>query len=561
MRAKSKIRAAGIPYRVPPDHLLPDRLAAALAVVYLIFNEGYSATGGDALTRPDLMAEAIRLGGILAALMPDEPEVLGLEALMLLQASRTHARTGAGGELVLLEDQDRSLWDRDLISRGAALLDRAVALRRPGPYQLQAAIAALHAQAAAPEETDWRADRAPLRRARAAAAVARRRVEPRRRRRDGATGRTPGSSCSTDCRSTATTSSTLPAPTSCAARAAPWKPAPRTSVRASSRRTLRSARSSSGASPRSSMRPTLHLQFAVGVAVESPDFQAFRGAGRPRFANRAELECAKLLDYYGVPWDYEPTTFVLETDGEGRVTEAFTPDFYLPEQDLYLEITVMKQTLVTRKNRKLRKLRELYPDVNAKLFYRRDVERLAERLRLDLAVVSAGEYYLTAGQLLARARELGAAITRDYEERDLVLVVPLRGSFIFGVDLSRSLTLPHEIDFVELEPYHRGERGVRLVKDLDGDIRGRDVLVAVDVVDTGLTMHYLCKTLRLREPGVALHRDAARPAVPAPRRRPARRLHRVHRAGRALRRVRLRPRGAVPEPSGPAHPRRLSGRG
>ncbi len=156
VRAKSKIRAAGIPYRVPPDHLLPDRLAAALAVVYLIFNEGYSATGGDTLTRPDLMGEAIRLGGILAALMPDEPEVLGLEALMLLQASRTHARTGAGGELVLLEDQDRSLWDGDLISRGAALLDRAVALRCPGPYQLQAAIAALHAQAAAPADTDWR---------------------------------------------------------------------------------------------------------------------------------------------------------------------------------------------------------------------------------------------------------------------------------------------------------------------------------------------------------------------------------------------------------------------
>jgi RNA polymerase sigma-70 factor, ECF subfamily len=155
VRAKSKIRAAGIPYRVPPDHLLPDRLASALAVVYLIFNEGYSATGGDALTRPDLMAEAIRLGGILAALMPDEPEVLGLEALLLLQASRTRARTRADGALVLLEDQDRSLWDRDSISRGTALLDRALALRRPGPYQLQAAIAALHAEAASPEETDW----------------------------------------------------------------------------------------------------------------------------------------------------------------------------------------------------------------------------------------------------------------------------------------------------------------------------------------------------------------------------------------------------------------------
>jgi hypoxanthine phosphoribosyltransferase len=114
--------------------------------------------------------------------------------------------------------------------------------------------------------------------------------------------------------------------------------------------------------------------------------------------------------------------------------------------------------------------------------------------------MSAGETYLTAGQLLARARDLGAEITRDYEGRDLVLVVPLRGCFVFAVDLSRAILLPHELDFVELEPFHRGERGVRLVKDLDGDIRDRHVLVAVDVVDTGLTMHYLCRTLRLRNP-------------------------------------------------------------
>ena len=114
--------------------------------------------------------------------------------------------------------------------------------------------------------------------------------------------------------------------------------------------------------------------------------------------------------------------------------------------------------------------------------------------------MSAGETYLTGGQLLTRARELGAEITRDYEGRDLVLVVPLRGCFVFAVDLSRAILLPHELDFVELEPFHRGERGVRLVKDLDGDIRDRHVLVAVDVVDTGLTMHYLCRTLRLRNP-------------------------------------------------------------
>jgi RNA polymerase sigma-70 factor, ECF subfamily len=155
VRAKRKIPAAGIPYRVPPDHLLPDRLGAALAVVYLVFNEGYSATSGDELMRPDLMAEAIRLGGILAALMPDEPEVLGLEALMLLQASRTRARSTADGELVLLGEQDRALWDRDLIAQGLALLDRALGLRRSGPYQLQAAIAALHAQAEESAQTDW----------------------------------------------------------------------------------------------------------------------------------------------------------------------------------------------------------------------------------------------------------------------------------------------------------------------------------------------------------------------------------------------------------------------
>ena len=118
---------------------------------------------------------------------------------------------------------------------------------------------------------------------------------------------------------------------------------------------------------------------------ETVEFQAYRGAEPPRFANRIELECARILDWYGVPWEYEPRSFVLETDVEGRVTSAFTPDFYLPEQDLYVEVTVMRQSLVTRKNRKLRRLRELYPDVRVKLFYRRDIERLAQRYRLRLA--------------------------------------------------------------------------------------------------------------------------------------------------------------------------------
>ena len=118
---------------------------------------------------------------------------------------------------------------------------------------------------------------------------------------------------------------------------------------------------------------------------EVAPFQAFCGSQPPRFANPVELECARLLDYYGVPWDYEPRTFVLARDAEGRVTSAFAPDFYLPEQDLYIEVTVMKQSLVTRKNRKLREVRRLYPGVKVKLFYRRDIERLAQRYRLKLA--------------------------------------------------------------------------------------------------------------------------------------------------------------------------------
>ena len=119
--------------------------------------------------------------------------------------------------------------------------------------------------------------------------------------------------------------------------------------------------------------------------LETPVFQAYCGEAPPRFANAAELECAKVLDFYGVPWQYEPRTFVLERDAQGRTIEAFTPDFYLPEQDLYVEITMMKQSLVTRKNRKLRKLRERYPDVKIKLFYERDFDRLAARFGLRKA--------------------------------------------------------------------------------------------------------------------------------------------------------------------------------
>jgi RNA polymerase sigma-70 factor (ECF subfamily) len=182
VRAKSKIRDAGIPYEVPAPEDLPARLDAVLHVIYLVFNEGYAASSGASLTRHDLSAEAIRLGRLLVEMLP-EPEAMGLLALMLLHESRRKARTSATGELVLLEEQDRTTWDRAQMAEGIALLERAIGSRRIGPYTLQAAIAAVHAEATSASETDWaqivglyevlvRADPSPVVELNRAAAVA-----------------------------------------------------------------------------------------------------------------------------------------------------------------------------------------------------------------------------------------------------------------------------------------------------------------------------------------------------------------------------------------------------
>ncbi|MFD9004948.1 RNA polymerase sigma factor [Streptomyces sp. NPDC059582] len=155
VRAKRKIRHAGIPYRVPPAHLLPERTTGVLAVLYLLFNEGYAATAGADLVRTDLCAEAVRLARLLARLMPDEPEALGLLALLLLHDARRSTRVDPAGDLVTLEDQDRTRWDRAAVDEGAGLLESALRRGRPGPYQIQAAIAACHTTAATAAETDW----------------------------------------------------------------------------------------------------------------------------------------------------------------------------------------------------------------------------------------------------------------------------------------------------------------------------------------------------------------------------------------------------------------------
>jgi len=225
------------------------------------------------------------------------------------------------------------------------------------------------------------------------------------------------------------------------------------------------------------------------------------------FAHRSEHEFARFLDYYRIRWIYEPVSFPIAWEGE-RVSEMFTPDFYLPEHDLYLELTTMKQSLVTPKNRKLRLLRELYPDVNVRLLYRKDYHQLLAKAGYGALEVQhlrkedIGEILISPVELETRVRALARKISRDYRGRSLVLVGVLKGITFFYADLARQIKVPFVIDYMDLKRFAGAlpRARVSVARDIDYPIEGRHVLLVEDIVNTGLTLDYLLSGLRERGP-------------------------------------------------------------
>jgi hypoxanthine phosphoribosyltransferase len=224
-----------------------------------------------------------------------------------------------------------------------------------------------------------------------------------------------------------------------------------------------------------------------------------------RFAHESEEEFARILDFYGVRWEYEPRTFPLRQHDDGRIIEAFSPDFYLTEFDLYVELTTLKQGLVTDKHRKLRRLREMYPDVQIKLLYKRDYLTLLSKYGIGAVNehehMAVREVLVSSSEIERRVNELGARITHDYAGREVLLVGVLKGVTCFMADLMRHISLPVGIDFMTISSYEGDRTGaVRIVQDLTENISGRDVLVVEDIIDTGMTLLHLMKQLEAREP-------------------------------------------------------------
>jgi len=225
-----------------------------------------------------------------------------------------------------------------------------------------------------------------------------------------------------------------------------------------------------------------------------------------RFAHESEEEFARLLDFYGVPWQYEPRTFPLRHAEDGRIIEAFSPDFYLPDLGLYIELTTMKQGLVTDKHRKLRQLRRLYPGIQIKLLYKKDYLKLLAKYRIgDFGkhdeAMAVREVLFTASEIERRVNELGSIISRDYAGKEPVFIGVLKGVTCFMADLMRHTALPLSVDFMTISSYDGdGSGAVRIIQDLSENIAGRDVLIVEDIIDTGMTLNHLMKQLEARGP-------------------------------------------------------------
>ena len=236
---------------------------------------------------------------------------------------------------------------------------------------------------------------------------------------------------------------------------------------------------------------------------KEPDPRAIFDASAPEFAHPSEKEFAQILDFYGLRWEYEPKLFPLRWV-DGKIAEALTPDFYLADLDLYVELTTLKQSLVTEKNRKIRRMHEVHPEINVMLLYRRDFHRILAKWGFGpLATAGARgveKILLTAKQIEQRVAELGRQISSDYQSKEPVLVGVQRGMVCFMADLMREIALPVGVDFMSISRYAADSAAVRITKDLDMDISGRDVLLVEDIVDTGMTLGYLTDHLREKGP-------------------------------------------------------------
>lgn len=221
------------------------------------------------------------------------------------------------------------------------------------------------------------------------------------------------------------------------------------------------------------------------------------------FAHPSEVEFARILDFYGVRWEYEPRSFPLRWEGD-RIVEMFTPDFYLIDLDLYVELTTLKQSLVTEKNRKLRHLRELHPDINIRLLYRRDYHRLLAKYGYgplaEADVRGIERVLISVGELEQRVTDLGQQVSQDYAGTEPVLIGVLKGVVPFMSDLMRHISLPLSVELMSVSYYSGDAEGVRITKDLDRDIKDCHVLMVEDIVDTGMTLNYLLNYLRTRQP-------------------------------------------------------------